>query len=67
MAISERHHVLLDRARENQSAFRRRHGALSRLRRAIIDNTQGDLFWIGEILLAELEKETGFKGQGDTN
>lgn len=33
---------------------------LSRLRQAIIDNTQGDLFWIGEILLAELEKETGF-------
>lgn len=36
--------------------------ALSRLRQAIIDNTKGDLFWIGEILLSELEKETGFKG-----
>lgn len=37
--------------------------SLSRLRRAIIDNTKGDLFWIGEILLAELEKETGFKDE----
>lgn len=36
--------------------------ALGKLRRAIIDNTRGDLFWIGEILLSELEKETGFKG-----
>lgn len=36
--------------------------ALPRLRNAIIENTKGDLFWIGEILLAELEKETGFKG-----
>ena len=35
---------------------------LSALRRAIIENTKGDLFWLGEILLAELEKETGFKG-----
>lgn len=35
---------------------------LGRLRQAIIDNTKGDLFWIGEILLNELEKETGFKG-----
>lgn len=33
---------------------------LSVLRQAIIDNTHGDLFWIGEILLNELEKETGF-------
>lgn len=36
--------------------------SLSRLRKAIINNTKGDLFWIGEILLAELEKETGFSG-----
>lgn len=36
--------------------------ALPRLRQAIIDNSKGDLFWIGEILLAELEKETGFRG-----
>lgn len=35
--------------------------ALSRLHKAIADNTKGDLFWIGEILLAELEKETEFK------
>lgn len=33
---------------------------LAALRQAIIDNTHGDLFWIGEILLSELEKETGF-------
>lgn len=36
--------------------------ALSVLRQAIIDNTHGDGFWIGEILLDVLEKETGFKG-----
>lgn len=37
--------------------------SLSRLRQAIIDNTKGeDLFWIGEILLTELAKETGFNG-----
>lgn len=36
--------------------------ALAVLRRAIIDNTRGDLFWIGEILLTELKKETGFDG-----
>jgi hypothetical protein len=35
---------------------------LSSLRQAIIDNTHGDLFWIGEILLDELQKETGFDG-----
>jgi hypothetical protein len=35
---------------------------LSDLRQAIIDNTKGNLFWIGEILLSELEKETGFGG-----
>lgn len=40
-----------------------RRDALGRLRRAIVDNTRGDLFWIGEILLAELEKETGFNGE----
>ena len=33
---------------------------LERLRQAIIDNTKGDLFWIGEILLNELQKETGW-------
>lgn len=36
---------------------------LRALRQAIIDNTHGDLFWVGEILLNELEKETGFNGQ----
>lgn len=35
---------------------------LSRLWQAIKDNTKGDMFWIGEILLAELQKETGFSG-----
>jgi hypothetical protein len=29
---------------------------------AIVDHTQGELFWIGEFLLSELEKETGFRG-----
>ncbi len=43
------------------------HSALSTLRQAIIDNTKGDLFWIGEILLSELEKETGFNGASATN
>lgn len=33
---------------------------LSVLRQAIIDNTHGHLFWIGEMLLNELQKETGF-------
>lgn len=41
----------------------RNRDALPRLRQAIIDNTRGEeLFWLGEILLAELEKETGFSG-----
>ena len=35
--------------------------ALARLHKAIVDHTKGDMFWIGEILLSELEKETGFK------
>jgi hypothetical protein len=34
---------------------------LETLAQAIIDNTRGDLFWIGEILLAELERETGYR------
>ena len=41
-----------------------RENCLPRLRQAIIDNTRGEeMFWLGEILLAELEKETGFNGQ----
>jgi hypothetical protein len=47
------------------SAPARPSDGLSSLRQAIIDNTRGDLFWIGEILLGELEKETGFKGDSD--
>lgn len=35
--------------------------SLATLWQAIVDNTKGDLFWIGEILLNELEKETGFR------
>lgn len=35
--------------------------ALGHLAQAIVDNTKGDLFWIGEFLLVELEKETGYK------
>lgn len=34
--------------------------SLATLHQAIIDNTTGDMFWIGEILLNELQKETGF-------
>lgn len=38
---------------------------LEKLWDAIVQNTKGDLFWIGEILLSELEKETGYrKGRG---
>jgi hypothetical protein len=35
--------------------------ALARLWAAIVDNAKGDLFWIGEVLLSELSKETGFR------
>src|SRR5262249_53133281 len=35
-------------------------GGLPALWRAIVDHTHGDLFWIGEILLSELTKETGY-------
>ena len=27
---------------------------------AIVEHTKGDMFWIGEILLSELTKETGY-------
>lgn len=33
---------------------------LSKLWNAIVENTKGDGFWIGEILLAVLEREVGF-------
>lgn len=45
--------------------YRNKGNELGALRQAIIDNTRGDLFWIGEILLSELEKETGFTGRDD--
>lgn len=36
---------------------------LPNLWRAIVDNTRHDsAFWIGEILLAEITKETGYRG-----
>lgn len=36
---------------------------LPALWQAIVDHTNSPtMFWIGEILLAELEKETGYKG-----
>lgn len=38
--------------------------ALGRLWRAIVDNTRGDLFWIGEVLLDELRRETGYSNTG---
>lgn len=42
-------------------AIRRDENALGRLWDAIVENTKDDdLFWIGEILLGEIEKETGF-------
>jgi hypothetical protein len=33
---------------------------LSKLWNAIVENTEGDGFWIGEILLNEITKETGY-------
>lgn len=33
---------------------------LSNLWNAIVENTKGDGFWIGEILLTTLEREVGF-------
>jgi len=37
---------------------------LPALRQAIIDHTKADdMFWLGEILLNELEKQTGYKGE----
>lgn len=38
-----------------------RSNELAELSKAIIERTKGDLFRIGEILLSELEKETGYK------
>jgi len=35
---------------------------LAALWQAVIDNTQGSGFWLGEILLATIEQETGFNG-----
>jgi hypothetical protein len=34
--------------------------ALGRLADAIVAHTEGNLFWIGEILLDALERETGY-------
>lgn len=35
---------------------------LQKLWDSIVENTKGDGFWIGEILLSVLEQETGFNG-----
>lgn len=35
---------------------------LSRLWQAVKENTTGDAFWLGEILLTTIERETGFDG-----
>ncbi len=35
---------------------------LAALWQAVIDNTKGDGFWLGEILLTTIEQETGFNG-----
>lgn len=35
---------------------------LQKLWDSIVENTKGDGFWIGEILLSALEQETGFNG-----
>jgi hypothetical protein len=40
---------------------------LSKLWNAIVENTQGDGFWIGEILLTTLEREVGLNPAGLTN
>lgn len=39
---------------------------LERLWNAIVENTRGEnMFWIGEILLSELRKETGYSPKAD--
>jgi len=35
---------------------------LAALWQAVIDNTKGSGFWLGEMLLTTIEKETGFNG-----
>lgn len=35
---------------------------LAVLWQAVIDNTKGSGFWLGELLLTTIEKETGFNG-----
>lgn len=62
--------IILRRAGNNVRLLKTRpvthpRAALSVLRQAIIDNTHGDLFWIGEILLNELKKETGFPASAE--
>lgn len=57
---------ILKRAGDNVRLLKRtplpkRGEELSALRQAIIDNTRGEaMFWIGEILLDTLRRETGF-------
>jgi hypothetical protein len=54
--------AMCDCGKEAQLAWMQRHKELETLWAAIVANTQGDLFWIGEILLSELAKETGYNG-----
>jgi len=39
---------------------------LASLWQAVIDNTKGSGFWLGEILLTTIEQETGFNGSAHT-
>lgn len=48
---------------EEAEAEAERREELPRLWKAIVDNTQSDAsFWLGEILLSTITKETGYKG-----
>jgi hypothetical protein len=56
-------HVL---ERAHQAAPGGGEGELPALCRAIVDATRGEAsFWLGEILLAEIEKETGYRWVGE--
>lgn len=36
---------------------------LGQLCQAIVKHTQDELYWLGEVLLSEIEKETGYNGR----
>lgn len=54
--------ILLNDVRRAFNAEQPGQSSLPALWQAIVDNTHGNLFWIGEILLAEITKETGYRG-----